>query len=305
MTYCAMAAIKCQNAICARYHVSVEISLGPWLPPASIRRARCIYFADAVPLSPMKTDLSSAAKAELTHTGKLRVGINHSNFLLSTREPETGAYRGIAIDLATELARQLSVTYEVAGFKNPGLMADAASADQWDVAFMGSEPARAKSILFSAAYLEIEAGYLIPSGSPIQTVADVDRAGVRIALMDQSAYDLFLSRHLLHATLIRAPSIDASFEVFVDQGLEVLAGLKPRLSADAAKLPGSRVLDGRFTAIQQSIGTPIRNDAGAEFLARFVEDAKASGFVAASIAKHGVSGVSVAPPAARGKERRR
>jgi polar amino acid transport system substrate-binding protein len=250
----------------------------------------------------MKNDLCRAAKAELARTGKLRVGINHSNFLLSTREPETGVYRGIAIDLASELARQLGVRYEVAGFENPGLMADAASADAWDIAFMGSEPARAKSIRFSAAYLEIEAGYLVAPGCRIGTIAEVDHEGVRIALMDKSAYDLFLTRQLRHATLVRAASIDASFEVFVKDGLEVLAGLKPRLTSDAAKLPGSRLLDGRFTAIQQSIGTPIRNSVGAEFLARFVEDMKASGFVAASIVEHGVSGVSVAPSSALGQQ---
>ena len=250
----------------------------------------------------MKTDLGRAAKSELAHTGKLRVGINHSNFLLSTREPGAGVYRGIAIDLATELARQLDVTFQVVGFANPGLMANAASTDAWDVAFMGSEPARAKSIRFSAAYLEIEAGYLVAPGCSIGAIADVDREGVRIALMDKSAYDLFLSRQLRHATLVRAPSIDASFELFVNERLEVLAGLKPRLTSDAAKLPGSRLLEGRFTAIQQSIGTPIKNSAGAEFLARFVEDMKASGFVAASIVKNGVSGVSVALSPAPGQE---
>jgi polar amino acid transport system substrate-binding protein len=245
----------------------------------------------------MKTLPSSAAMAELTRTGTLRVGINHSNFLLSSRDPDTGAYRGIVVDLAGEIAARLGVGFTVVGYPNPGTMADAATTDAWDICFMGSEPARAQTIAFSHAYLEIDAGYLVPAGSPIATLDDVDRSGVRIALMNKSAYDLYLSRHIRHATLVRAASIDASYDVFVADRLEVLAGLKPRLLSDAARLPGSRILDGRFTAIQQSIGTPRPNAAAAPFLASFVEEAKAAGLVAAAIARHGVHGVSVAAPA--------
>jgi polar amino acid transport system substrate-binding protein len=247
----------------------------------------------------MELEPTPNAKGDLTPTGKLRVGINHSNFLLSTRDPANGTYSGVAIDLAAELARRLGVDFEVVGFKNPGLMADAAQNGVWDIAFMGSEPARANVIAFSAAYLEIEAGYLVPARSAITRIEEVDRAGVRIALMDKSAYDLYLSRHLKHATLVRVPSIDASFEVFVKDKLEVLAGLKPRLTTDAANLPGSRILDGRFTAIQQSIGTPKDHAAAAAYLFGFVEEMKASGQVAAAIARHGVRGVSVAPAARR------
>lgn len=245
----------------------------------------------------MKTQISSDTKTELAPKGRLRVGVNHSNFLLSTRDSVSGAYSGIVIDLAAEIARRLNVPFEVVGYKNPGLMADAAQSDQWDIAFMGSEPARANVIAFSSAYLEIDAGYLVPPGSPIQNIDEVDRDGVRIALMDKSAYDLYLSRHIKHATLIRVPSIDASFEVFMRDKLEVLAGLKPRLTSDAANLPGSRILDGRFTAIQQSIGTPRGRDAGAKFLLDFAEEIKANGMVEASIAKHGIRGVSVAAAA--------
>jgi polar amino acid transport system substrate-binding protein len=248
-------------------------------------------------LSPMTVQPSIHAKTELTPKGKLRVGINHSNFLLSTRDPVSGAYSGIVIDLATELARRLDVAFEVVGFENPGLMADAAQSDAWDIAFMGSEPARANVIAFSTAYLEIDAGYLVPPGSPIQNINEVDREGVRIALMDKSAYDLYLSRHIKHATLIRTSSIDASFEVFVRDQLEVLAGLKPRLTSDASNHPGARILNGRFTAIQQSIGAPKGRDAGAKFLLAFVEEIKATGMVEALINKHNVRGVSVAPAA--------
>ena len=245
----------------------------------------------------MTVQPSINAKTELTPKDKLRVGINHSNFLLSTRDPVSGAYSGIVIDLAAELAHRLDVAFEVVGVKNPGLMADAAQSDVWDVAFMGSEPARANVIAFSSAYLEIDAGYLVPPGSLIQNINEVDREGVRIALMDKSAYDLYLSRHIKHATLIRTSSIDASFEVFVRDQLEVLAGLKPRLTSDASNYPGARILGGRFTAIQQSIGTPNGRDAGAKFLLEFVEEIKASGMVEALIAKHNVRGVSVAAAA--------
>ncbi len=246
----------------------------------------------------MTNSPSPAAKAALVPAGKLRVGINHSNFLLSQHDA-AGRYSGVAIDIADELAARLGVTVAVAGFDAPGPMAEAVVRDAWDIAFMGNEPARAQQIVFSAAYLEIEAGYLVPPGSPIRSMDEVDRKGVRIALMGKSAYDLFLERHLQHATIVRAKDIDASYEVFVSDGLEVLAGLKPRLTSDAKSLPGSRILDGRFTAIQQSVGTPrARGDAGADWVRATVEELKASGFVAAAIARHAVSGVSVAPASA-------
>ncbi len=238
--------------------------------------------------------------AQLAPTGKLRVGINHSNFLLSQHDA-AGRYSGVAIDIATELASRLGVAMDVVGFESPGLMAEAVARDAWDVAFMGAEPARAKEIAFSAAYLEIEAGYMVPPGSPIKDIADVDRQGVRIALMDKSAYDLYLTRNIKHATIVRTPSIDASYETFVADKLEVLAGLKPRLNSDVKRLAGSRVLDGRFTAIQQSVGTPrARGEAGAAYVRAFVEEMKAGGTVSAAIKRHAVPGVSVAPPAAVG-----
>ena len=167
----------------------------------------------------------------------------------------------------------------------------------WDVAFLGAEPSRANEIAFTAAYLEIPSTYLVPAGSPIRTIADVDRAGVRIAVSERSAYELYLTRTVKHAKLVYAKGIDGSYEVFVSQKLEALAGLKPRLLTDVQKLPGARVLDGQFTGVQQAIGTPKSRAAAAEYLRQFVEDVKASGFVAEAIAKNGVEGVSVAPPA--------
>jgi len=138
----------------------------------------------------------------------------------------------------------------------------------------------------------------VPAGSPIRTISDVDREGVRIAVASKSAYDLYLSRNLKRAELVRAEGIDGSYELFVSRKLEVLSGLKPRLVTDAERLPGSRVLEGQFTAIQQAIGTPKGRDAAAGYLREFAEDAKASGLVAQAIANNAVRGVSVAPRAA-------
>ncbi|TPW01051.1 MAG: putative extracellular solute-binding protein [Alphaproteobacteria bacterium] len=245
----------------------------------------------------MTPEISLAVRSELAPTGKLRVGINYGNFLLVTKDPVSGAVRGIAVDLAQELGRRARAPVEFVGYDGAGQLAEAVKTGAWDVAFLGAEPAREDAIAFTAAYLEIDATYLVPAGSPLRRIADVDREGVRIAVAAQSAYDLFLSRSLEHARLMRVQGIDASFELFVRERLEALAGLKPRLVMDAEKLPGSRVLDGRFTAIQQAIGTPRGRSAGASYLREFVEDVKSSGLVAGAIERHGVRGVSVAPGA--------
>jgi polar amino acid transport system substrate-binding protein len=191
----------------------------------------------------------------------------------------------------------LDIPVEFVRFDTAGGMADAVRTGVWDVAFLGAEPQRAGEIAFTAAYLEIPATYLVPAGSPIRSIAEVDREGVRIAVAEKSAYELFLSRNVKHARLVLTKGLDASFEAFVSQKLEALAGLKPRLLMDVAKLPGARMLDGQFTAVQQAIGTPKGRDAGAKYLRAFVEEAKASGLVAQAIARNAVQGVSVAPPA--------
>jgi polar amino acid transport system substrate-binding protein len=237
--------------------------------------------------------LSPAAKSELAPTGKLRVGINYGNFLLVTKG-QNGEYTGIAVDLGRELGKRLGVPVDLVAFATAGKLADAVKAGAWDVAFLGNEPQRAGDIAFSPAYLEIEAGYLVPAGSPIKTMADVDKKGVRIAVAVNSAYDLYLSRTLKNATLVRAQGIQASYDIFVKDKLEVLSGLKPRLLTDVQTLPGSRILDGRFTVVQQSVGTPQGRPAGAAYLNEFAKDMKTSGFVAQAIARHAVRGVSVA-----------
>jgi polar amino acid transport system substrate-binding protein len=246
----------------------------------------------------MKLELTAAAKAELAPTGTLRAGINTANFLLVTSKDEkTGDPCGVAPDMARELASRLGVPLKLLPFESPGKLADAAGSGTWDVGLLGAEPSRAEQIAFTSAYVEIEATYLVPAGSKIKSIDEVDRAGVRIAVSARSAYDLYLSRNLKHATLVRIEGINAAYEHFVKEGLDALAGLKPGLLLNAEEQKGSRILEGCFTAVQQAMGTPVKCQAGAAYLRGFVEEMKASGFVAGLIAKHHVRGLSVAPPA--------
>ena len=234
-------------------------------------------------------------KAELTPTGKLRIGVNMGNFLLVNKQPD-GSLRGVVPDLAQEIARRAGgVPIELIPHPGAGQVADGAKAGVWDVAFIGAEPARATEIFFTNAYLEIPATYLVPPGSPIKSIAEVDKPGVRVATAARSAYDLYLSRSLKHAELVRAEGIPASYDLFVAEKLDVLSGLLPRLASDVTRLPGARILDGKFTAIQQAIGTPKARTAAAAWLVEFVADIKRSGLVARLIENHGARGVNVAP----------
>ncbi len=243
----------------------------------------------------MTTQPSPKVRAELAPTGKLRVGLNFGNFLLTRRPPPGGEPGGIAPDLGREIARRSGLAVEFVHYDQAGKLADGGKAGAWDIAFLANEPVRAAEIDFSPAYLEIETSYLVPAGSPIRTIEDVDRPGVRIACADRAAYDLYLSRSLKHAQLVRAEGIDGSYQLWVKEKLDALAGLKPRLVADAEKHPGSRVLEGCFAAVQQSIGTPKGRDAVAQYLRDFVAEGKASGLFAKVIEQNGVRGVSAAP----------
>jgi polar amino acid transport system substrate-binding protein len=243
-----------------------------------------------------QTPMSQDAKSELAPTGVLRAGINLSNFLLVTGKSASGDPEGVAPDMAREIAKRLGVPVKYVPYKTPGELADMGGTGAWDIGLIGAEPQRAEKIAFTAAYVEIEATYMVPAGSPLKTIADVDKTGVRISVSGRSAYGLWLDRNIKHATLVRTDSLDGSFDQFVRDKLEALAGLKPRLLTDVTKLPGARILEGQFTAVQQAIGTARTNAAGAAFLRKFVEEAKASGFVAGLIARHKVVGLSVAPP---------
>jgi polar amino acid transport system substrate-binding protein len=239
--------------------------------------------------------MTDKARTELAPTGVLRAGINLSNFLLVTGRSANAEPVGVSPDMARAAAAALGVPVTYVPFKTPGELGDQAGKNIWDIGLIGAEPQRAEKIAFSAAYCEIEATYMVPAGSPIKSIADVDKKGVRIAVSARSAYDLWLVNNIKNATLVQVSGLDAAFQKFMSDKLEVLAGLRPGLLKDVEKAPGLKILDGKFTAVQQAIGTAKANLEGAKFLAAFVEDAKKSGLVAELIKRHNVKGLSVAP----------
>ena len=241
--------------------------------------------------------MAADPKAELAPHGVLRAAINLSNFLLVTGRTPDGDPVGVAPDMARAIADRLGVPVRYVPFPKPGELADAAGQDVWDIGLIGAEPARAELIEFTPAYVEIQSTYLVPPGSPLQSVDDVDRPGIRIAVAARTAYGLWLDRNIRHAELVHSDTLDASFEQFEREKLDALAGLQPRLLADVERFPGARILPGQFAAVQQAVGTLRKNQAGARFLRDFVREAITSGMVAGLIAKHAVKGLSVAPPA--------
>jgi polar amino acid transport system substrate-binding protein len=242
------------------------------------------------------TDVTAAVRRDLTPTGRLRAGINYGNVILATKDRVTGESAGVAVDLLQDLAGRLGVPAEIVAYDSVAVMGDAAPTDAWDIAFLGSDPQREQLMSFTAAYLEIDATYLVPSGSPCRTADEVDREGVRVAAPARANYELFLRRHLQRAQLVSTQGVEAAFAVLVTGKADALAGLTQALCALRERLPGSRILDGRFMGVQQSIAVPRRRDAGLAFLRGVVEDAKRSGLVARAIARTGARGVSVAPP---------
>jgi polar amino acid transport system substrate-binding protein len=241
--------------------------------------------------------MSTDILAELAPHGVLRAGINLSNVLLVTGRDEHGSPTGVAPDMARAIADRLGVPLRLVPYARPGLLADACGSDAWDIGLIGAEPQRAETIAFSPAHAEIEATCLVPAGSPVASLAELDAPGISIASTARAAYDLWLERNIRHATVLRAESSDGAFALFRERRLDALAGLRPRLIRDQAALPGARLLDGSFMTVQQAIGTARANAKGAAFLRDFVEEAKRTGLVAALIARHGVEGLSVAPPA--------
>ena len=242
-------------------------------------------------------DITPAVRQDLAPSGTLRVAINYGNFILATKDAATGESKGVAIDLTKEISRRLGVPFEIVAYDSVAVMGDAAPSGVWDIAFLGSDPIREKIMSFTAAYLEIEATYLVPGASPLRTAEEVDREGVRVAAPARANYELFLSRNLERAQLVSTQGADAAFELLAGGKVEALAGLKQALITLNAKLPGSRIVDGRFMGVQQSIAVPKGRDAGLAFLRAVVEEAKGSGLVARAIERTGARGVSVAPPA--------
>ena len=241
--------------------------------------------------------ITPSLRAALAPTGKLRVGINYGNPVLVTRDPVSGDLSGVAVDLARELGTRTGLPVELVAFGSAGNLFEGVKTGAWDAAFLAIDPARAEEIDFTAPYVEIEGTYLVPSDSPFSAIAEIDRKGVRVGVSANSAYDLFLSRSVQDAELVRAPDPNSAFALILAGKVDVVAGVRQHLVAHAEKLAGSRVLDGRFMAIRQALGIPKGRAEGAKYLREFIEDAKASGLVARAIEKAGVRGVSIAPPA--------
>ena len=265
-----------------------------------ITQTRAIVLAAMLVCAMTSTALSDSAKdavlKDLAPTGKLRAAINLGNSVLAQKDEVSGLPKGITPDLASELGKRLGVPVELVTFDAAGKVFDALKTGAWDIAFLAIDPARAAEITFTAPYVVIEATYLVPADSPLRTIQDVDRDGVRIAVGNKSAYDLFLTRTLKRAQLIRVPTSPEAIEVFLKDKLEAAAGVKQPLVAYAKDHPDMRVMDGHFIEIQQAMGTPKGRLAGAAYLRGFVEEMKASGFVADAI-KRSNQQATVAPPA--------
>jgi polar amino acid transport system substrate-binding protein len=234
--------------------------------------------------------------AEMAPTGKLRAAINVGNPVLAGTDPATGEPRGVSVDLARELARRLGTPLEMKVVTTAALSVDAVKSGSVDIAFIAIDPLRAADMDFTAAYVLIEGGYMVPEASPIHSNAEVDRAGIRVGVGGGSAYDLFLSRELKQAQIVRTPTSQGVVDNLMAGRVDVAAGVKQQLESDQARLPGLRLLDGRFMVIQQAMATQKRRPAGSAYLTAFVEEMKRSGFVASSLQRHGIEGASVAPP---------
>lgn len=241
------------------------------------------------------TAIDSQLVAELAPTGVLRASINVGNPILANLGAD-GQPFGVSIDLAREFARRVGVDVQLVVFDAAGKSVDAVTNEQADFGFFAVDPVRGAGISFTAPYVLIEGAYLVREASPLRDNAEVDQPGRRVAVGKGSAYDLFLTRELKQAEIVRAPTSPAVVDTFLAQNLDVAAGVRQQLEADAKRVPGLRLLPGRFMVIQQAMGLPkARSAAAVEVLRRFVEDMKASGFVAAALKRHGIEGASVAP----------
>jgi polar amino acid transport system substrate-binding protein len=243
------------------------------------------------------TSPPTSAVAELGATGKLRAAINFGNPILATRDA-AGQPQGVSVDLAREAGRRLGLPVELVLFNSAGAVVDAVKARQVDLAFVAIDPVRAADMDSTAPYVIIEGAYLVRNESPLRRNDEVDRPGTRVVVGRGSAYDLYLTRELKSATLVRAPTSPLVTDTFLAQNMEVAAGVKQQLEADAKRVGGVRLLPGRFMVIEQAMGVPKGRTAAQAWLSGYVEEMKASGFVADALRRHGIEGAVVAPPRA-------
>ena len=248
---------------------------------------------------PVTPNPPHATVAELAPSGTLRAAINFGNPILATKDPVTGEPRGVSVDLSRELARRLGVPLELVTFTAAGKVVEGVTSNAWDVAFVAIDPVRGADMDQTTPYVIIEGAYLVPQASPIRDNAEVDRAGVRVVVGAGSAYDLYLTRELKHAQLVRAPTSPAVVDTMVSGRYDVAAGVKQQLESDARRVAGARLLAGRFMVINQAMALPKGRPAGARYLGDFVESVKASGFVADALARNGIDGAVVAPLAGK------
>jgi polar amino acid transport system substrate-binding protein len=235
------------------------------------------------------------AVADLAPGNTMRAAINFGNPILA-RKDANGEPVGVSVDLSRELAKRLGVGIQLVPYAAAGQVVKDVKAGAWDIAFNAIDPARAADIDYSAAYVIIEGAYLVKKDSPLKANEDVDRDGVRVAVGNGSAYDLYLARELKKARIERAATSPEVTDFFLKRNLDVAAGVKQQLEADAKRLPGLRLLPGRFMVINQAMAVPKGKTAGARYVAEFVEEMKASGFVAEALKRHGIEGAQVAPP---------
>jgi polar amino acid transport system substrate-binding protein len=240
--------------------------------------------------------ITDTVRSELAPGGVLRAGMNLGNALFTQKDPTTGALGGVSVALMNELARQLNVPVQLVVFDTPGEVADAAESGVWDVAVLAIEQARARTIAFSPPMTEIEATYAVHDDSPLRTAAQVDASGVRIAATAKAGYELFLTRTVRSATLIRPKTLADSIDLFNTRGVDALAALKPQLLAVEAKLQGARLVDGNFMIVNHGLGTPRTRTAAAAYLQIFVDHLVATGFIQSAIEASGVQGLSSVRP---------
>jgi polar amino acid transport system substrate-binding protein len=236
--------------------------------------------------------VSDAARKEVAPAGTLRAGMNLGNTLFTTKDAVNGELRGVSVDLMHELASRLGVQVEFVVYATPGEVADAADQGKWDVAILAIEPARAQKIAFSPPMTEIEATYAVRNDSSLRSVGQVDASGVRITAPEKAGYELYLTRTLRNATLVRTKSTRESIDAFNEGRADALAGLKPGLLDSLGKLPGARLVEGNFMTVNHGFGVPRDRSVAAAYMTRFVEEMNASGFIARSIKRHGVQGLS-------------